>query len=574
MPNLQTESYFSSVPDLSSSRSIFKRPQTLKTSFNAGEVIPIYLDVLYPGDTVQIETSKIVRLQTMLTPVYDNLYLDTYFFFVPMRLVWTHTKEFFGENTQSPWVSPVQYQIPSISSPQNGFSTGSLADYFGLPINTVWDNQAEGRPMALPFRAYAKIIDHYFRDENIDDPLNIPVGDTNQTGTNGSNYINDIANGGKPFIARRYHDYFSSCSPMPQKSIYSPNGEAVTFPLIAGTKAPVGAGDISDTAETIFGKHSIAFGRTDGNAFGNANQKFPVFGQVDSGDTKKAFSVVNNTASTASGWSNIYPTNLWADLSSTVGSVTVNQLRMAILLQSFYERLAVTGTRYGELILGIFGVSNPDSRLQDPEYLGGNRIALNVNEVINQAQATNDYLGDLGAMSRTVDSHYDVDFSATEHGFLIGVCCVRWDSTTQQGLAKFWNRLNPLEWYNPYFANLGLMPVYDYEIYADANTMATKTIFGYNEAWADLRYAGTQNHVTGEMRSGIANSLASWHFADYYSQKPTLSSSWLAMDKTNVDRCLAVQSSNANQLFADFYFDCTYTRVLPMYSIPSFNTHF
>ena len=228
------ESHFAQVPHISNQRSMFKRPCTHKTSGNAGRIYPIYCDIVYPGDTVSMTTAKVVRLQTMLTPIMDNVYLDTYWFFVPMRLIWDHWKEFMGENTSSPWVPSVTYQVPTISSPSGGFAVGTLADHFGLPVGVQWSATDKNAPFVLPFRAYAKVMTEFFRDENVTDPLNIPTGDSNQTGTNGDSFINDVANGGMPFKAARYHDYWSSMLPAPQKS-----NNPVTFPLISGTTAPV-----------------------------------------------------------------------------------------------------------------------------------------------------------------------------------------------------------------------------------------------------------------------------------------------------------------------------------------------
>lgn len=566
MPNRNVESRFAVVPHTYADRSIFKRPSTHKTSANIGQCIPTYIDFIYPGDSVSMVTSKVVRLQTMLTPIMDNMYLDTYWFFVPMRLVWTHAKEFFGENNDSPWVPQTVYTTPTISSPSGGFSTGSLADYMGLPVGVQWNSTDENAPMALPFRAYALIMNEFFRSTPLTDPLNIPTGDSNQTGSNGSNYINDVANGGAPFVAAKYHDYFTSALPSPQRA-----ANPVQFPLISGTRAPVGADNISTVAETTFGKHSIAFARTDGNAIGTALGKYPMYTQVDSQDTKKGFSVLNNTASTASGWSNIYPTNLWADLSSTVGSVTVNQLRLAFQLQKYYEALARGGDRYQEIIRQLFNTESPDARLQRPEYLGGNRIPIQIHEVINQAQATNDYLGDLGAMSRTSDLHFDFQRSFTEHGFLMCIQVARYDHSYSQGIEKFWCRHRNEEYFVPTFASLGELPIWDSEIYADATTIATRSVFGYQEAWSDLRYK--PDRISGEMRPGIQNTLASWHLADYYTQLPTLSDGWIREDKNNVDRVLAVSSSVSNQYFMDIFFDATYTRVLPLYSVPGLIDH-
>ena len=563
--NRNVESHFSDLPSVDIQRSIFDRSFTHKTSFNVGQLIPFYVDEVLPGDSFKVTTSKVVRLQTLLTPVMDNLYLDTYYFFVPNRLVWSHWKEFMGENTSSAWIPQTTYQIPSIAAPAStGFNTGTLADYFGLPVGVTWSNTDPRRPSALPFRAYALICNEFFRDENLSDPLNIPTGDSNQTGTNGTgNYINDVANGGPPFLVSKYHDYFTSCLPSPQK------GPSVTFPLISGSIAPVGTVDLPDVPHSSLAN------------FGSKNLRWQQTSSVGTQYTPAAWQTIalsnsgNTLAGTVSGSiSNtvgITPMNLVADLSTSVGAVSINELRLAFQLQKYYEKNARGGTRYTEIIRSHFGVTSPDSRLQRPEYLGGNRVPVTIHEVTNTAQTTNDFLGDLGAMSVTSNINEDFSHSFTEHGLVIGVCCLRYDHSYPQGLERFWSRRNPTDFYLPVFANLGEQPVFQSEICATSTNMANDTVFGYQEAWADYRFK--PDRVSGEMRPGISNSLASWHFADYYNSAPTLSDSWIREDKTNVDRTLAVQSANANQAFMDVYVKNICTRPMPMYSIPGLIDH-
>lgn len=558
--NRNVESHFSELPSVDIQRSIFDRSSTHKTSFNVGELIPFYLDEVLPGDSFRITTSKVVRLQTLLTPVMDNLYLDTYYFFVPNRLVWDHWREFCGENTESAWVPTTEYQIPSISSPANGFETGTIADYLGLPIGVEWTNFASRRPSALPFRGYALICNEYFRDENLTDPLNIPTGDGNQTGTNGDSYINDVANGGKPFKVAKYHDYFTSCLPSPLKA-----AQEVTFPLISGDKAPVNALLESHLTPGVNVENLSALGFA--NVSGTTVSSFS--GDHGIGMRNGALVHESVAASGIDGYAT--PTNLWADLSTSVGAVSINQLRLAFQLQKFYERNARGGTRYIEILKSHFGVTSPDARLQRPEYLGGNRVPVQIHQVTNSAQSEQDFLGDLGAMSVTSDISEDVEHSFTEHGYIFGVCCLRYDHSYPQGLEPFWCRRNFTDFYLPVFASLGEQPVYKSSIYADAATMTDDSVFGYQEAWADYRYK--PDRVSGEMRPGVANTLAAWHFADYYTSAPTLSDAWIREDMTNVDRTLAVTSAVANQAFADFYIKNICTRPMPMYSIPGLIDH-
>lgn len=564
------ESKFAIIPKIDIERSTFDRPSELKTSFNFADLIPIYAEEILPGDTVRMTTSKVVRMQTLLTPVLDNAYLDVFWFFVPNRLVWTNWKRFMGETVypDGAWVQTTQYQVPSISAPSGGFAKGTLADYFGLPIGLAWSNTDKFRPMALPFRCYAMIANEFFRDENLSDPLNIPTGDSNQTGTNGSNYISDVANGGKPFKVAKFHDMYTSCLPAPLRAT-----GPVTFPLINGNKAPVIATD-----EYTGNTKSIATWWPSSSLNPNPNADFRsiyenslTWKSPNSGD-----SLINSVFQDTSSSSNhhLTPANLWADLTTSVGAVTVNELRLAFQLQRFYERQARAGSRYTETIKSFFGVTSPDSRLQRPEYLGGNRIPININEVTNSAQSSGEPLGDLGAKSQTNDVHYDFEHSFTEHGWLIGLMCARTDHTYCQGIDQKWLRKTTMDYYFPPFAHVGEMPIYDVSIYADATSINTENVFGYNEAW--IEYRAKINKATGEMRTSSAGvGLGDvWTFADYYSSQPVLSDSWIREDPSNVDRTLAVQMSAADQLFADIYFDSTWTRPMPMYSVPGLIDHF
>lgn len=563
--NRNVESHFSQIPNVDIQRSIFDRSSGHKTSFNVGELIPLYVDEILPGDSVNITTSKVVRLQTLLTPMMDNLYLDTYWFFVPNRLCWEHWKQFCGENTESAWVPTTSYEIPTIKSPDGGFAVGTIADYMGLPVNTVFH---ESRlPSALPFRAYALICDQFFRDQNLTDPLNIPLGDAVQQGSNGDSYISDVANGGKPFKVAKYHDYFTSCLPSPQK------GQAPSVKI---------GSDFVGGDFPVYSKNSLI----DVNQFYSSYSKdnFMRFNlwQPSSSTVTEGFNlgcVHDNGAlpeahfgppSEFVNTSGVYPVNLWANVPSQSLSgnpIDINQLRLAFQTQRFLERNARGGTRYVEILQSHFGVVSPDARLQRPEYLGGNRVPLNINSVSNTAQSDKDFLGDLGANSITSDVHHDVIKSFTEHGFIMCLGCVRYDHTYSQGMERFWTRRQFTDFYLPVFANIGEQPVYSDEIFYVGND----DVFGYQEAWADYRYK--PNRVSGEMRPNVANTLASWHLADNYSAVPTLSDSWIREDKGIVDRVLAVSSANSNQVFCDIYFKSFYTRPMPMYSLPGLIDH-
>lgn len=570
MPNINADARFARVPQIEKPRSIFKKPNTHLTTFNVGELIPLYCEFLYPGTSVKMNMAEVVRLQTLLTPIFSNLYLDVFWFWTPMRLVWSHTKEFFGENSASAWAPQVTYQIPSISAPANGgFDIGTIADYLHYPTGVNWDNSAQRRLQALPFRVYATICQEYFRDENLTNPLNIPIGDSNQTGSNGSSYVNDVANGGKPFKVAKFFDRFTGCLPSPQK-----NSTPVTFPLISGKEAPIGTmqKNANSVLGSSFNNNSIMFKADTTDTLSGYHNILGWHSSNFTDDQQMALRADKAVASTPSASYSVIPMNLWADLSSTVGSVTVNELRLAFQLQRYYEAISRSGSRYRELLKGLWGVSPADASMQVPQYLGGKRIPIQIHEVINTAQATNDYLGDLGAMSHTADYDSMFDFSCDEHGYLMCVCCARYDHIYAQGTERYLSRLNREEHYIPQFAYIGEQPVYTDEICATDTNMATADVFGYQEAWSDLRFK--QDFVSAEMKPGIQNTLASWHLADYYQTAPTLSDSWIREDGSIVDRVLAVSSQVSNQIMADFRFDATYTQVLPMYSVPGLIDHF
>lgn len=536
--------------NLDIARSTFRRDHSVKLSFNVGDVIPFYVDEVLPGDTFQLKTSMVARLQTLLTPMMDNLYLDTYFYFVPNRIVWQHWRELMGENTQSPWIPKTEYSVPQVTAPSGGWSIGSIADYMGIPTGV-----ANLSVNALPFRAYALIMNEWFRDENLSDPLNIPVDDATLAGSNGTNYITDVVKGGMPFKAAKFHDYFTSALPAPQK------GPDVTISVSGGSNYPVRtlAEDVSSSSNVPL--HIRTFDQMPYNVVGVNRSDSPEPGALWA------------TVSTVSGNADPFvPTNLWAVNDGSVSATTINQLRMAFQIQKLYEKDARGGTRYIEILKSHFGVTSPDARLQRPEYLGGNRIPVNINQVVQSSatQSSGTPLGDTAAFSVTTDVHGDFIKSFVEHGFVIGVMVARYDHTYQQGLERFWSRRDRLDYYFPVFANIGEQPILNKEIYAQG-TAQDNEVFGYQEAWADYRYKPSR--VAGEMRSKAPASLDVWHLADEYTQLPKLSDAWIREDKTNVDRVLAVTSSVSNQMFADLYIQCKATRPMPVYSIPGLIDH-
>lgn len=550
--NRNVESHFALNPTrIDMSRSTFDRSASVKTSFNVGDIVPFFLEEVLPGDTFNVHSSKVVRMQTLLTPMMDNLYLDTYYFFVPNRLVWKHWKEFNGENTESAWLPTTEYSIPQITAPSGGWTVGTLADYFGLPTGV------EGISVsALPFRAYALIMNEWFRDQNLQDPLVVPVDDATVNGVNTGTFVSDVAKGGKPYIAAKYHDYFTSCLPSPQK------GPDVTLSVASQGNFPVAS--LNETIDVSLNKKNTQFRDLD---------NFNPSGTLGLSNSAAVQGLAVSAGGAFEGTRGVAPVNLWAINSGNAIVATINQLRMAFQIQKLYERDARGGSRYIEILKSHFGVTSPDARLQRPEYLGGNRIPINVNQVIQQSgtgAGADTPQGTVVGMSQTTDSHADFIKSFTEHGYIVGVMVARYDHTYQQGIERHWSRKTRFDFYWPVFANIGEQAVKNKEIFAQG-TKADDEVFGYQEAWSDYRYK--PNRVTGEMRSAYAQSLDVWHLADDYDQLPALSDSWIREDKNTVDRVLAVKSTVSNQLFADIYIKNRATRPMPMYSIPGLIDH-
>lgn len=562
--NRNTLHSFELAPHETMKRSVFDLSHSVKTSFNFADVIPTLLLEVLPGDTISLKTSSVVRLQTMIDPIFDDMYLDYYYFFVPNRLVWEHWKNFMGENDQGSWTNnQIKYTIPQITSPAStGWDVGTIADYLGIPTGVPGISVN-----ALPFRAYALICDQFFRNQNTTDPVDYTVDDTTVSGVNTGDQVTDIVLGGLPFKAAKYPDYFTTALPSPQK--------AADTLLPLGNLAPV----ITSGTNNDFSKYPkdssnnaypISFGKTDDSAFtSTTNGSY----NITMTNGQKAAPSFASDSYPGNVVSSVYPTNLVTDLTNATGS-SVNQLRLAFQIQKMAELDARSGTRYIEKIKAHFGVISPDARMQRAEYLGGKiRQRLNVNSVSQTSAtgATGTPQGHQAAYSVSAMSHGDFSKSFTEHGYIIGLAVARYHHTYQQGLARTWSRKDINSYFWPMLSNIGELPIYTKELFCTGNSAIDDSVFGYNEAWADYRYM--PNRTTGEMRSQATTSLDSWHLGDDYSSAPSLSSSWIQEDKSNVDRCLAVSSALANQLFGDFYFDIKATRVMPTYSVPGLIDH-
>ena len=568
--NRNKDAGFNQVPRLDITRSRFKRRQDVKLTMNAGQLIPFYVDEVLPGDTFSIDQAAIIRMTTPIFPVMDNCHMDIYYFNVPCRIIWDHFKRFMGENDTGPWAQTQEYTIPQVKvtgTPDTPAPyEGSIMDYMGIPTKVSKGNDSAFSVNALPFRAYAMIWQEWFRDQNVDNPAINSTADATVNYTDDESKGMDSAKpdleyilqnaytGGRPLPVNKYHDYFTSALPSPQK------GQEVRLPMTGN--APLGmynnaTGNVTINSQRMEEILQSAQIPTDGSTF-NASSW-----DIGDGPTRdKGLAIGVGSSTTYTGVA------LGTDMSK-VTAATINQLRQAFQVQKYYEQLARGGSRYREMIYSLFHTKISDKTVQIPEYLGGTRITINMSQVIQTSGTTQESpQGNAAAISVTPFNGSMFTKSFEEHGYVIGVCCIRHDHTYQQGLERMWSRKTNLDFYYPVFANLGEQAILKKELYL-TGTSTDEQAFGYQEAWAEYRMK--PNRISGKFRSNAKGTLDSWHYGDNYDKAPSLSQAWMKEGDSEIQRTLAVD--NEPQFIMDTVIDNTSVRPMPMYSIPGLVDH-
>lgn len=529
-------------------------------TMNKGLLYPVFCEEVLPGDTWKVNIKAFIRATTLIKPIFNNLWVQIQCFFVPNRLTYKHWEEVMGENKQGPWITnKTTYEVPRLEAPSGGWNQKTLADYLGIP--TKVDNITIN---SLYTKGYCKIWNDWYRDEDRENLTHITEDETNLKGVNTSNYVTDAELGGAILPVAKAHDLFTSSSIEPQK------GPNVMIPL--GNTAPVSIDNVK-----IRGN-----GKTIGLRVGNENSAFYYTNNVGVALRNEAYgknitgNYLGNNAEP--GFNSTIGLTLNADYSGMYGSegtgtadlsnataASINDLRIAIALQQMFEIDALAGTRYTEIIFSHFGVRSSDARLQRSEYLGGKKVPINITQVIQQSETATTPQGNLTGMSQTWDGDDYFTKSFEEHGILYIVACIKGENIYQQGLPAKFSKFKRTDYYDPLFANLGMQPIYNREIYAQGNN-EDEEAFGYKEAWAE--YRNLNKEIAGEFRSNATETLDYWHIARDFSSLPTNDNTFIQEGQDNLNRALTVASTEADQFQAAFALDAIITRIMPPHSVP------
>lgn len=564
---------YGNVPMIHHSRSKFDLSYSHKSTLNVGDLVPLYCQEVYPGDSFKCDANVVARVtSSFLKPVIDNLFCDVMFFFVPSRTVFNQWAEIFGENNTSAWARPSSVSSPLLSNDSSNPSTvqvGDLSNYLALPISFVDDSfDTIGSISVLPFRAYAKIYNEWYRDENLVDPVNVHIGNVSS-----SESLNNLPFGptnytGKCAKVSKMHDYFTQLLPSPTKGESISIGSAV-LPQITAPVITVPGSNLSAYPPVMSGLQWLNV-NTKSLQNGPSATSMLSLG-IAGGGLNGATAYSNDSTLSTTSSQRVVPNNLSAIIPETaLGSVDVNDLRYAFQLQRMLERDAIFGTRFTEYLQGHFGVNSPDGRLQRSEFLGGRRFPLNIIQATQTSDGTSSSpLGNVAGWSLT-NGRAGFTKGFTEHGFILGLFCVRQFHTYQQGIEKFWFRHNRLDYLDPLFTSIGYQPVFTKELYTGSD-VGSDTVFGYAPAFEDLRCR--QNRISGQLSTGASEGLDIWHFGDNYSSQPILGQEFIEETSKYVDRTLSVPSETVDNFIFDVYFKQYAIRVMPTYGMPGLIDH-
>lgn len=548
---------FNSVPTINRRRNSFDLSHSVKTSGNVGTLYPFDVQEVYAGDTMKVDTAVVSRLASQfIRPVMDNLFMDIYYFFVPSRLLYDKYVNVFGENTESAWANEQEYDCPLLNDVSTNVTIpeGSVGDYMGLPTKVTITAPID----VMPFRAFAKIYNEWFRDQNNVPPMHIQTGETASSELANSNEWAPNNYLGKCPKVSKFHDYFTACLPAPQK------GNSPLIPVNMPTMLPVVTSEAVVT--TTPNPAPMRVRNTNGNLVDNRGISVNTYNSTD------GYLYANSETTTGGGGdTSIYPVNLWVNTRNSNSDIEVSDMRYAFQAQKQLERDARAGTRYTEILKATYGVSANDARLQRSEMLSGKRVPLSIHQVVQTtgSGSTSSPLAEVGAFSQSsMKSKFTKSF--VENGYVIGVYCIRQFHTYQQGIERMWNKYRRIDFFDPVFQNVSEQPVKTTELFSGVG-VSKDTVFGYQPIFEDLRYR--PNRVTGSMRSNATNSYDVWHFADTYSSAPVLQQSFIEETPMYVDRAITIPSTTNDQFLIDIYIKNLAIRPLDKYGVPSLIDH-